>query len=256
MWCLSVPLVAATIYNTWHLWPNLLILALLAGLTILGSGVYLIAHTMEIVPAVRRKALIADTLAVGSLVISIGLHVAAGRDVETASSYRAEQQENQERANRFQEEAARRQKELLQAEAARDQAAYKRTLAEIERAKRTGGALPPPRPVRPAGSVVLEGAAPRIGEITASPNARKDSWYYYVLAAFLVELLTAVFGPVAVYHERTCDRDGNGIPDFIEKLWEMVPDRVRREYPYYVKKLEDRDRGATKFVEAMEAPKA
>lgn len=254
LWAISVPLVAATIYNTWHLWPRLLVLAALSGLTILGSGIILMAHTMEIVPTVRNKALIADLLAIGSLILSIGLHTAAGRSVDTAESYRAEQQENQERANRFQEEAARRQKELLQAEASRDQAAYRRALAEIERARKTGVAPPRSSGARPVPQSTMPGGVPEIGSVTASPNENKEWWYPYVLTAFLLELIAAIGGPMWVYHERVRDRDGNGIPDYVEALWELDPDRVRREYPHLVRKLVERGRDASQFIQAMESP--
>lgn len=253
LWFISVPLVTATIYNTHHLWPRLLVLAILSGLTILGSGIMLMAHTMEIVPAVRNKALLGDLIMVASLIVSIGFHAAAGRSVDTAESSRAEQQENQERANRFQEDAARRQKDLLLAEANRDQAAYRRTLAEIERAKRAGTA--PPRAHRRNGQSLapdLTANAPQIEAITASPNAKKEWWQPYVLAALLVELLAAIGGPLWVYHERVVDRDGNGIPEFVETMWELDPDRVRREYPHLVKKLQERGRGDSQFVASME----
>ena len=251
LWAISLPMVAATIYNTWHLWPRLLVLAVLSGVTILGSGIMLMAHTMEIVPAVRNKALIADLITVISLIVSIGMHTAAGRSVDTAESHRAEQYENQERANRFQEDAARRQKELLQAEASRDQAAYRRTLAEIERAKRAGVAPPPARQSGRSSVPSLASGVPHIESVTASPNESKEWWYPFVLAAFIFELISAVGGPLWVYHERVTDRDGNGIPDFVEALWQLDPDRVRREYPHLVKKLIENDRGTSQFIEAM-----
>lgn len=247
LWAVSVPLVIATIWNTYHLWPRLLPLAALSGLTILGSGIMLMAHTMEIVPSVRYKALLADGASVLALLLSIGIHAAAGRAVDTAAMRRAEQIENQERANRLAEDAARRQRELFQAEASRDQAAYRRTLAEIEKARISGQALPRQQ-ARPTASASVAGQSPAIEAVTASPNASLEWWYWFVLAAFLAEIGVAFLGPIVVYHERIKDRNGNSIPDFVEQLFELDPDRVQREYPEFYRKLTDKN-----FIKAMEA---
>lgn len=247
-------LIAYIVKSTNDVWPELFWMAILGAVAIASASIYVTAHSREIIASVRGKALNAKYAMVAALIINVIMHGGAGRQVGIAQHSRTEQQEsedrrqsqlNQDSANRVREAEAN--ARVSEAEAKKAGAEERRYWAQIQRYNQTG--------VRPSDAKPKATQKPDekpSSEIPATPKLENDKgkpvasiqsplspaqtanwWFPFAFGGFILELLVAAGSSYVVYRERIADRNGNGIPDLIEALYQMNPELVKQRHPEF-----------------------
>lgn len=220
------------ILSTSHLWPDLLSLAIVAAIADVAAVIYITAHVMEIDAIVRKTAISALVAIHAGFILNIALHGAASRDVGNVARMRAEQIENQKREDQMMENQARRNKEVLAAAGQTLEKARRYSDSVTNQARRAGVEAPPPLRLRMP-EIKAEDSGPQISEVTASTGQTSKSWMWWVFGGFIAALGLGIGSASAVLHAKTTDEDGNGIPDYIERMYRIRPDVVQARFPEF-----------------------
>lgn len=242
------------IYSTFELWRDLFWMSVLGAVAIVVCSWYATGHTREIEPGVRQKGLVAIWIMYGAMIFNVAMHGAASRDVANAAKLRAEQIEQQDRAQEAKDREAKRLADVLTAQRQADQAATRRAEAEASLARQAGVA---PRAPRSTGSrnVDLSGLHTDINAPAELQSAARvaDGWFWWVFCGFLLELIAGIAGASMVHHERTRDDNANGVPEWIERLYRMNPAIVEQRFPDFYRILSGaKENGKSEFPKELD----
>jgi len=253
---LTTALSAYTIYSTRELWPELFWMAVLGAAGIIVASFYTTAHIQEIEPTVRNAAAGAKLLMLFAMVANVAMHGAASRDVGNVAKQRAEQIEAQDRANKLADAEAARNKQVLDAAGNAIKRATDYNNNASWQARQAGSAPPPPVRLK-LPEINAGGSGIKIDPTLASTAAAAAAWFWWVFSGFLFELIAGIGGASYVLHRRIEDRNANGVPDWIERLYEMNPDLVRDRFPDFFRILSGANKatGKEEFPKEIDAPK-
>lgn len=240
LWILVVLLPACAIaYSTWHVFRDAFpIIALLLVISV-GVSAWTVVQADEPDSRLRQAGLAAKFALAVIGFLNLGAHVQIAREMsaakESTQERHAEEDREQERRDReakreaFRAEA--RAKELgAQKEAMTAEARLNNSLPVRQR-KRTVAAdmaaSPTPDPLAPTSSPA-PATAQKMTTAAATPEQVRDSWAWWVFFLTILESFVAVVGGAGLLVMRHWDADGNGVPDWIERLPES---EIRRRFP-------------------------
>lgn len=228
--CFDLCLVTYTIVSTYEVWPHLLLMSILGGIAVLAASLYVTDHSFDKLDEVRSRATIGGFCLTLALVLNVLGHGGVSRSYSTQEELRAEQQENQDRANDARQQElgalnniATQNANIAKANAEVDRNAATRTDSDRRffnttgRLRGSGSTAGAVKPVEVKGFKLTEAE-----EVTASPAEEAESWFWWVFAGFALELLTAVFVYFWVKAATNKDLNNNGILDS-EETEETAP---------------------------------
>lgn len=217
---LVFPLTLYVAISTYDTWPALIHLAVLSGLAVIGLSWYVATHLTHDDSVLRQRAFAAAILIEFALVANAGVHGGASRSHENAKAAMEERHREEDRDAARKRQQAADSVAATQAAIALARAETRRADADVRRYHATGVA--PSAPASRSQHTVAPPSAAPAAEAAApvpalSPAATRESWFWWVFGALLLELVAAITGALLVIHERLADRDGNGVADWIDR---------------------------------------
>lgn len=220
---------AYTIYSTYELWPSLIVLAVLGALVTLVCSWYVTGHTREIDKHIRQRAIIGFWVMTGAAIVNVGAHGFVSRYVHSIGEQEVKQKAEREDRNRLANEEAARQERILKATGDTLDKARRQSDSATYQAKKAGVAPPPPPKI--SLPQVKADQPIKINEVTASAADALQWSFWVIFIGFMLQLVADVVGSGVVHHARIEDRNANGIPDYIERIFQDDPEYARMKYP-------------------------
>lgn len=217
---------------------------------IITAGTALLAHANADEPdAEIRKAW--GTILLGLALLggaNVWVHVTLTRDISAASEAKAEfHKEADWEQEQKDKDAARRQK------LAASQSALNESQKGLEQAQARKLSMLPPSQRRLApkadNSRLLVSpeltASEKEPQKTAGPATPimteaevREEGRWQVILVLMLDMLLAIGGAAWIHRKKVIDANGNDIPDYIERMYETMPDYVRARFPQLVPRIE------------------
>lgn len=182
---------------------------------------------------------------------NVWAHVTLGRDISAAQEAKKEVRDQKEWEQKLADKEADRNLKLAQAQAQLMEAQRNLNLAEARKLN----ALPPSQRRSGSGNqsagVNLLPAAPPTPEVslTESPSVAaaplsaadvRNERRGMIVILLMLEMLTAIVGGAWVQAKKSWDGDGDGVPDFVQRIFLYDPDYVAERWPQYLPRLGQR----------------